>query len=423
MLATIHPGPIGGAVTVPPSKSIAHRTVLAAGLAKGLSRVYNLDPSQDIAATLAAVRAFGAKVKLTETYADIEGRGGFATILRPVDCGESGSTLRFLVPVLSLTGQQVEFTGRGRLFQRPMDVYRDIFAAQGLLFSQSDKGLVIRGRLAPGEYRVRGDVSSQFITGLLYALPLLHKESRLEIVPPFESRSYVQLTLDVLHDFGVAVDWDEERENTLYIPGGQRYHNRSCTVEGDYSQAAFLAVLGALVGGVTVKGLKENSAQGDAAILDILQACGARFQRAGDAVTFEKSELHGVGIDLSDCPDLGPILMVLGLFCEGETVIRNAGRLRIKESDRIAAMEEELRKFGGKLQSDENTVTIQGSALALPGLLHGHNDHRVVMALSVAALAAGYTARISGAQAVAKSWPGFFAVLQQLGAGIEVEKE
>jgi len=167
MLATIHPGPIGGTVTVPPSKSIAHRTVLAAGLAKGLSRIYNLDPSQDIAATLAAVRAFGAKVKLTGQHADVEGRGGFATILRPVDCGESGSTLRFLVPVLSLTGQQVEFTGRGRLFQRPMEVYRDIFAAQGLLFSQSEKGLVIRGRLAPGDYRVRGDVSSQFITGLL----------------------------------------------------------------------------------------------------------------------------------------------------------------------------------------------------------------------------------------------------------------
>ena len=194
-------------------------------------------------------------------------------------------------------------------------------------------------------------------------------------------------------------------------------------MEGDYSQAAFLAVLGCLAGGVTVTGLKENSAQGDAAILDILAACGAKFRRTGDAVAFEKSELHGVEIDLADCPDLGPILMVLGLFCEGETVIRNAGRLRIKESDRIAAMEEELRKFGGKLKSDETTVTIQGSALALPGLLHGHNDHRVVMALSVAALAAGYTARISGAQAVAKSWPGFFAVLQQLGAGIEVEKE
>ena len=423
MLATIHPGPIGGVVAAPPSKSIAHRTVLAAGLAKGLSRIYNLDPSQDIAATLAAVRAFGAKVKLTERYADIEGRGGFATILRPVDCGESGSALRFLVPVLSLTGQQVEFTGRGRLFQRPMDVYRDIFAAQGLLFSQSDKGLVIRGRLAPGDYRVRGDVSSQFITGLLYALPLLHKESRLEIVPPFESRSYVQLTLDVLRDFGVAAGWDEERENTLYIPGGQRYHNRSCTVEGDYSQAAFLAVLGALAGGVTVTGLKENSAQGDAAILDILQACGAKFTRTGDAVAFEKSELHATEIDLADCPDLGPILMVLGLFCEGETVIRNAGRLRLKESDRIAAMEEELKKLGGKLKSDENTVTIQGGPLVLPGLLYGHNDHRVVMALSVAALGAGYTVRISGAQAVAKSWPGFFATLQQLGAGIEVEKE
>ena len=194
-------------------------------------------------------------------------------------------------------------------------------------------------------------------------------------------------------------------------------------MDGDYSQAAFLAVLGAVTGGVTVKGLKADSAQGDAAILDILKACGAKFTRAGDAVTFEKSELTGVEIDLADCPDLGPILMVLGLFCEGETVIRNAGRLRIKESDRIAAMEEELKKFGGKLKSDENTVTVQGSALALPGLLYGHNDHRVVMALSVAALAAGYTARISGAQAVAKSWPGFFAVLQQLGAGIEVEKE
>ena len=423
MLATIHPGPIGGAVTVPPSKSIAHRAVLAAGLAKGLSRTYNLDPSQDIAATLAAVRGFGARVKLTEQYADIVGRGGFATILAPVDCGESGSTLRFLVPVLSLTGQQVEFTGRGRMIRRPKDVYRDIFAAQGLLFSQSDKGLVIRGRLAPGDYRVRGDVSSQFITGLLYALPLLHKASRLEIVPPFESRSYVQLTLDVLHDFGIRADWDDERENTLFIPGGQRYHNRGYTVEGDYSQAAFLAVLGAVLGRVTVRGLKENSAQGDGAILDILDRCGAKFTRAGDAVTFEKSELRAADIDLADCPDLGPILMVLGLFCEGQTVIRNAGRLRLKESDRIAAMEEELKKFGGKLQSDENTVTVEGGPLVLPGLLYGHNDHRAVMALSVAALAAGYTARISGAQAVAKSWPGFFAVLQQLGAGIEVEKE
>ena len=423
MLATIHPGPIGGAVTVPPSKSLAHRAVLAAGLAKGLSRIYNMDPSQDIAATLAAVRAFGARVRLTEHYVDVEGPGGFATILAPVDCGESGSTLRFLVPVLSLTGQQVEFTGRGRLFQRPMEVYRNIFAGQGLLFAQSDNGLTIRGRLAPGDYRVRGDVSSQFISGLLFALPLLHRESRLEIVPPFESRSYVQLTLDVLADFGIRVHWDAERENTLVIPGGQRYHNRSYTVEGDYSQAAFLAVLGAAVGGVTVNGLRPGSAQGDAAILDILARCGGKFRRDGDAVTFEKSGLSGVEIDLADCPDLGPILMVLGTLCQGQTTIRNAGRLRLKESDRIAAMEEELKKFGAKIQSDENTVTIQGSPLVMPGLLAGHNDHRVVMALAVAALAGGYTARISGAQAVAKSWPGFFAALQQLGAGIEVEKE
>ena len=423
MLATIHPGAIKGEVTAPPSKSIAHRAVLAAGLAKGLSRIYGLEMSQDIAATLDAVRAFGAKVKAAPGHTDIEGRGGFATILRPIDCGESGSTLRFLVPVLSLTGQQVAFTGRGRLFRRPMEVYRDIFAGQGLLFSQSEAGLVIQGRLAPGDYRVRGDVSSQFISGLLFALPLLHRDSRLEIVPPFESRSYVQLTLDMLARFGVRAGWSEETENTLIVPGGQRYQNRAYTVEGDYSQAAFLAVLGAVAGDVTVRGLAADSAQGDAAILDILRRAGAEFDRQKDAVTFQKSSLHGVEIDLADCPDLGPILMVLGLFCKGDTVIRNAGRLRLKESDRIAAMEEELKKFGGRLDSDETTVTVHGGPLVMPGRLYGHNDHRVVMALSVAALGAGYTACISGAQAVAKSWPGFFAALQQLGAQIEVEKE
>lgn len=409
--------------TAPPSKSMAHRAVLGAGLATGLSRIYNLAMSQDIRATLGAVRQFGAKVRPTDRFVDIEGRGGFATILRPVDCGESGSTLRFLIPILSLTGQQVEFTGRGRLFARPMEVYQDIFDSQGLLFSQTSQGIVIKGRLAPGEYRVRGDVSSQFISGLLFALPLLHKASTLEILPPFESRSYVELTLAALRQFGVRAEWDPEKENTLAVPGGQRYHNREYTVEGDYSQAAFFAVLGAVRGGVTIRGLAPDSGQGDAAILAILERCGARFTRRGDAVTFEKSELSATGIDLADCPDLGPILMVLGLFCEGETVIRNAGRLRIKESDRIASMQEELQKFGGKLSSEGDTVTVQGGPLVIPGRLYGHNDHRVVMALAIAAAAAGYPAEISGAQAVAKSWPEFFAVLQQSGQEIEVEQE
>ena len=420
MLATIHPGPIGGAVTVPPSKSIAHRTVLAAGLAKGLSRVYNLDPSQDIAATLAAVRAFGAKVKLTETYADIEGRGGFATILRPVDCGESGSTLRFLIPIASLTGQAVSFTGRGRLMERPQSVYEALYREQGLRFEQSAAGLTVEGALTPGEYRLAGNVSSQFISGLLFALPLLSGNSTLHLIPPVESRSYIDMTRSVQAAFGVQSHWLDE--NTLAIPGGQHYHPCDYTVEGDYSQAAFPAVLGAVCGGVTITGLAPETLQGDAAILDILRRCGAKFTQTEAGIPFTKSPLHGVDIDLADCPDLGPVLMVLGLLCEGTTVIRNAERLRLKESDRIAAMEAELRACGGVLESEGGTITVHGCANRLhapAGVLHGHNDHRVVMSLAVLALSTGIPLTVDDAEAITKSWPNFFEAIKPLGAEVE----
>ena len=420
MLATIHPGPIGGAVTVPPSKSIAHRTVLAAGLAKGVSLVYNLDPSQDIAATLAAVRAFGAKVKLTETYADIEGRGGFATILRPVDCGESGSTLRFLIPLAALTGQPVTFTGRGRLMQRPQNVYEELFASQGLPFRQEAGALTMAGPLRPGRFELAGDVSSQFVSGLLFALPLLAGDSRICLRPPVESRSYIEMTRAAQRRFGVVSRWADP--NTLDIPGGQAYCPRDLTIEGDWSQAAFPAVLGALAGDVTVAGLEPDTLQGDAVILDILRRCGGRIEPAPGGFRFFKSRLQGARIDLADCPDLGPVLMALGLLCEGETVIVNAGRLRLKESDRIAAMEQELRKLGGWIASDGGTVTVRRSALHPPaGPLWGHNDHRVVMSLTVLAAAAGLPVEIAGAEAVAKSWPGFFAAMRQLGVEVETD--
>lgn len=420
MLVQITPGKIGGSIVSPPSKSMAHRAVLSAGLARGLSRIYNLDLSKDVQVTLNAVRQMGAQVKVTDRYIDIEGKGGFATILRPIDCHESGSSLRFLVPILSLTGQKVEFTGQPRLFQRPQTVYQNIFDAQGLLFSQHETGITIMGSVAATDYTLAGNVSSQFISGLLFSLPLLPKNSTIAITKPFESRSYVDLTLSVLHDFGIKAHWSDTAENTLVVPGKQRYQNREYTVEGDYSQAAFFAVLGALCGGITITSLRPDSLQGDAAILPILERCGATFARKGDAVTFEKSKLTATEIDLADCPDLGPILMTLGMFCEGETVIHNAGRLRLKESDRIAAMEEELAKFGGRVTSDETTVTVQGSKLCAPPVLFGHNDHRVVMSLAVAGLAAGVPTKIEGASAITKSWPDFFVVLQSVGATIEV---
>lgn len=425
MEATIRPGSLGtqnAVITAPPSKSMAHRAVLCAGLAKGLSRVSNLEYSQDIKATLAGVAQGCAKVECGENSARIEGHGGFATLVKPVFCDESGSTLRFFIPVFSLTGQKVRFTGAGRLFDRPMGVYQEIFDKQRLEFTQTSQDITIKGSLCPGKYELPGNVSSQFISGLLFALPLLDKPSKIKILPPFESRSYVELTLGVLHDFGVQADWSTEEPDTLLIPGGQAYHNRDYTVEGDYSQAAFFAVLGALRGGITINGLRPDSRQGDAAILDILKRCGARFERFGDSVRFEKSQLTAADIDLADCPDLGPVLMVLGCFCAGRTHIANAGRLRLKESDRIAAMEAELGKFGAKITSTENDVYIEGGApLCVPGRLHGHNDHRVVMSLAVCALGAGFTATIDDAQAVRKSWPDFFAVLAKTGAEVESE--
>lgn len=428
MLVTIRPAPggIGGVIAAPPSKSMAHRAVLCAALAVGRSHITHLEFSKDISATLSAAAQLCAAVDTGADDAAVQGLGHFLPLTAPVDCCESGSTLRFLIPIASLTGQPVTFTGRGRLMERPQSVYEALYREQNLRFEQSPAGLTVEGALTPGDYRLAGNVSSQFISGLLFALPLLLRRSTITITPPFESRAYVDLTLSVLEDFGVHARFlpqDDAPEGgaVLEVPGAQRYQNREYTVEGDYSQAAFLAVLGAVRGGIEVRGLRPDSRQGDAVILDILRRCGAGFTRQGDAVRFAKSALTAAEIDLSGCPDLGPILMVLGAFCEGETVIRNAGRLRLKESDRIEAMQQELRKFGVKIASTQDTVTVQGGPLVLPARLYGHNDHRVVMALAVAALAGGWQAEIEGAEAVTKSWPGFFDVLGALGARVECD--
>ena len=393
---------VAGRIAAPPSKSMAHRAVLCAALAKGTSHLHHLAFSKDISATLGAAGRLCARVTTGENDAVVEGLGRFLPVDAPVDCCESGSTLRFLIPLVSLTGQEVTFTGRGRLMERPQSVYKTLYQQQGLRFEQGADRLTVEGALTPGEYELAGNVSSQFISGLLFALPLLGGTSTLHLIPPVESR------------------WLDE--NTLEIPGGQHYLPGDYTVEGDYSQAAFPAVLGAVTGGVAITGLSEETLQGDAAILEILRRCGARFTRTGQGVVFEKAPLHGTDIDLADCPDLGPVLMVLGLLCEGTTVIRNAERLRIKESDRIEAMETELRACGGQLESEGGTITIHGCAGALHAPeqpLSGHNDHRVVMSLAVLALAAGLALPISGAEAIAKSWPDFLEAIKPLGAEVE----
>ena len=385
------PARIGGTVSAPPSKSMAHRAVLCSALAKGTSHIENLEFSKDISATLAAAGQLCARVESGPADALVEGLGHFRPVFGPVDCCESGSTLRFLIPLASLTGQSITFVGRGRLMERPQSVYETLYREQNLHFEQSHGHLTVAGSLRSGEYTLAGNVSSQFISGLLFALPLLAGDSTLHLIPPVESRSYIEMTRAAQAAFG------------------------------DYSQAAFLAVLGAVKGGITLTGLAVETLQGDAAILDILRRCGAKFTRTEAGLVFEQAPLHGVDIDLADCPDLGPVLMVLGLLCEGTTVIRNAERLRIKESDRIAAMEAELRACGGVLSSEGGTITVQGCKPRLhapEAPLSGHNDHRVVMSLTVLALAADIPLAINEAEAVQKSWPHFFDALKPLGVEV-----
>ena len=411
---------VGGNIAAPPSKSMAHRAVLCAALAKGTSHLHHLAFSKDISATLGAAGRLCARVTTGENDAVVEGLGRFLPVDAPVDCCESGSTLRFLIPLASLTGQEVTFTGRGRLMERPQSVYKTLYQQQGLRFEQGADRLTVEGALTPGEYELAGNVSSQFISGLLFALPLLDGDSTLHLIPPVESRSYIDMTRAVQAAFGVTSRWLDG--NTLALPGRQHYRPCDHAVEGDYSQAAFPAVLGAVCGGVTVTGLSPDTLQGDAVILDLLHRCGAQFTREGDTVTFAKAPLHGVDIDLADCPDLGPVLMVLGLLCEGTTVIRNAERLRLKESDRIAAMEAELRACGGVLESEGGTITVHGCAEHLhapEGILHGHNDHRVVMSLAVLSAAAGLPLTVDDAEAIQKSWPNFFAAIRPLGVEVE----
>ncbi|MFR2145702.1 MAG: 3-phosphoshikimate 1-carboxyvinyltransferase [Faecalibacterium prausnitzii] len=420
MLVTISPpARIGGTVSAPPSKSMAHRAVLCSALAKGTSHIENLEFSKDISATLAAAGQLCARVESGPADALVEGLGHFRPVFGPVDCCESGSTLRFLIPLASLTGQSITFVGRGRLMERPQSVYETLYREQNLHFEQANGQLTVAGSLRSGEYTLAGNVSSQFISGLLFALPLLAGDSTLHLIPPVESRSYIEMTRAAQAAFGVTSHWLDD--TTLCIPGGQQYHPRDYIVEGDYSQAAFLAVLGAVKGGITLTGLAAETLQGDAVILDILRRCGAKFTRTEAGLVFEQAPLHGVDIDLADCPDLGPVLMVLGLLCEGTTVIRNAERLRIKESDRIAAMEAELRACGGVLSSEGGTITVQGCKPRLhapEAPLSGHNDHRVVMSLTVLALAADIPLAINEAEAVQKSWPHFFDALKPLGVEV-----
>ncbi len=418
LYAKILPGVPNGSVTAPPSKSYAHRAFLAAALAGGDSVVENAGINRDVLVTLDAVRKLGVDVKFSGEVAYISGFGGKSLADSPViDCGESGSTLRFLAPVLAMVGGGV-LTGAQNLLDRPMQVYEKLFSLHGSCCQKTQNGYKIGGPLKGGSYTLVGDVSSQFISGLLYALPLAKEDSVLQVQPPFESKNYVDMTLQVLADFGITVHHPDEY--TFVIPGGQSYRPAHYTVEGDWSSAAFFAVLGALRGKVTCTGLRSDSLQADRNILQIVADFGAKVNVLPDGFTVEAADLMGQKVDISNCPDLGPVIMCLGVLSHGCTTVSGAARLAYKESNRLEAMTTELQKIGGNVTADGKTVDITGGFTPPSDVIDSHNDHRVVMSMAIAGAVLDSGIVIKNANVCDKSYPEFFEDLNALGIRVRM---
>ena len=395
--------PLSGTITAPPSKSMAHRMLICAGLCVGQKcEISGISDSDDVRATLGCLEALGAKCHKDGNRVIIYG-----TDIRSIEqnvslnCNESGSTLRFFLPICLMNEGRSEFTlsGTQKLLSRPLGVYENICREQNIQYCHTENHVKVSGQLASGEYKIPGNISSQFISGMLFILPLLNGDSIIDILPPIESRSYLNLTLQALNEFGIEATWQDER--TIYIKGNQQYiAPQTTSVEGDYSNAAFFAALSVLGNDVTVTGLNENSFQGDKAYI--------RY--------FEMLSKGTPTIHIGDCPDLGPILMAVASAKNG-AVFTGTKRLKIKESDRGNAMATELEKFGVSVKVHEDSIVVYPVNFHAPSEpLCGHNDHRIVMSLATLATLTGGT--ISGAQAVNKSLPEYFTLLASLGAEV-----
>lgn len=426
----IKPAKLKGTVHIPPSKSMAHRAIIAACLAEGESVVDNIDLSDDILATIEGMTAFGAIISIqtvdNRKRLIIQGIDFAQASInsRIIDANESGSTLRFLIPLATLFAGETRFMGRGKLGIRPLMTYETIFREQGLRFQPSGSevlDLKIEGHLAAGKYELPGNVSSQFITGLLFTLPLLSGESKIQITTELESIGYLTLTLEVLQAFGITVTFNEAKRHFI-IPGNQRYQSQSYAVEGDYSQAAFFLSAGALGNDVTVSGLSVISNQGDQGILAILEQLNAKttVTETGRMITNSPNGLKGGAlIDGAQVPDIIPISALVACLSPGQTDLINLSRLRIKESDRLVATQEELAKLGANIQVIGDTLRIEGvSSLKGDALVWSHQDHRMAMMLAIASTVAEKEIVIKDADYVTKSYPTFWQEFESLGGRI-----
>ena len=416
MDVTIQPGSLSGAVCAPPSKSAAHRAIIAAALADGRSHIKNIDLSSDIRATIGACRALGIDMHMNGDTLTVDG-GKLKLTGAPIDCAESGSTLRFFIPVACTLDGEKTFTGHGRLPLRPIDAYLHIFDTQHMSYSRPPEAnlpLTVSGVLRSGEFRVDGRISSQFVTGLLFGLPLLQGDSSIAVIGGFESRGYVDLTVDMLRRFGIDISVSGD---DFFIRGKQHYAPQNIHVEGDWSQAAFFLVAGAISDGVRVAGFDADSLQPDSVIVQLLMRMGADISWEGDEFVSAPSKLHGIKIDVSQCPDLVPPLAIAAAFAEGQTHITGAERLRIKESDRLHALAQSLAVLGIHTDELPDGLIIHGGQ-PTGGNIESFGDHRIAMAFSVAAAGASSPVSIRGAECVDKSYPDFYENFKALGGKI-----
>lgn len=399
MKVKILPSKTSGEVSAPPSKSFAHRYLIGSVLSRGKCVIKNIADSDDISATLSCIEQLGGSVTKDGNIVTVIPTNEKQIENAVFDCKESGSTLRFFIPVVLATGaKNCTFLGSERLLARGIKEYEKLFENSDVTIKSDEKSIEVNGTLSAGNYEISGEVSSQYTTGMLFALSVLDGKSTLKITGNAESRAYVDMTIKVLKDFGA--DIAEPEKNFFEINGKGRLLPGEFTVEGDWSNAAFLIALSRLVGTISVSGLNENSVQGD------------RFL----SVAFDSLDGENAEIDLKDCPDLAPILFAYAAYKNGGKFI-NTRRLRVKESDRANVMAEELKKFGANVKVYENSVEIEKTQLKPPIVpLCGHNDHRIVMALSV--LAAVFGAEIDGAEAVNKSYPDFFRVIKKAGVNV-----
>lgn len=386
-----------GEVTIPPSKSVAHRAMICSFLAGG-GEVAPIIDSKDMQAMKQVITSI---------------QKGEDTL----DCIESGNTSKFIIPVVAELGRKVTITGSGTLLKRPIGEYLKILPAHGVTcICDGGLPLSMEGKLKSGRYEVAGNVSSQYITGLLLALPILEGDSEIVLTTELQSKPYVDMTIQVMADYGVHV---EETAKGYYVKGNQTYQKRNYTVEGDWSQAAFFLAAGVINGDITLKGLNINGAQGDKEIVNVLKRFGAEIEISENAIRAKKSNLKGSKVNVSNMPDTVPSLAVAAAFAEGTTLIEGAERLRYKESDRLESVISNLKKMGVHVEEKPDGMLIKGGTVQ-DANLSGYQDHRIVMAFSVAALCANGETSITDAESVAKTYPQFFEDYHLLGGKVDV---